>query len=100
LTKNIPKLLFFQMTEPAKRGGRGGPPWALPMGRSGHHCRRAATWGGGPRPPQPSPFRVLHLPETLRCGGTSRIVIAASSRLKTPERKELSGRQKLMGFVA
>ncbi|KAK1683833.1 hypothetical protein QYE76_044681 [Lolium multiflorum] len=61
------------------------------MGR-GHQCRRAATWGGGPRPPRPSPFRVLHLPETLRCGRTSRIVIAASSRRKTPERKELSGR--------
>ena len=45
------KFLFFQMTEPAKRGGRGGPPWALPMGRRGHQCRCAATWGGGPRPP-------------------------------------------------
>src|SRR5215212_3119917 len=68
LTENIPKLLFFQRTEPAKRGGRGGPPWALPMGWRGHQCRRAATWGGGPQPPRPSPFCVLHLPETLRCG--------------------------------
>lgn len=51
LTENIPKLLFFQKKEPAKRGGRGEPPWALPIGRRGHQARRAATWGGGPRPP-------------------------------------------------
>ena len=55
LTENIPKLLFFQMMEPAKRGGLGGPPWALPIGRRGHQARRAATWGGGPRPPSAIP---------------------------------------------
>jgi len=99
LTENIPKLLFFQMTEPAKRGGRGGPPWAHPIGRRGPQSRRAATWGGSPGPPQPSPFRVLHRPETLRRGGSSRIVRAASSRRKTPERKELSGRQKSAGEI-
>ena len=42
--ENMQKVLFFQMTEPAKRGGRGGPPWALPIGRRGPLCRRAATW--------------------------------------------------------
>ena len=51
LTENIPKLLFFQMTEPAKRGGRGEPPWALPIGRRGHQGWRAAMWGGGPTTP-------------------------------------------------
>ena len=62
-------------------------------------CRRAATWWGGPRPPRPSPSRVLLHPETLRSGGSSRIVIAASSGWKTPERKELSGRQKSAGEI-
>ena len=42
--ENMRKVLLFQMTEPAKRGGRGGQPWALPIGRRGPLCRRAATW--------------------------------------------------------
>ena len=51
LMENIPKLLFFQMTDPAKRGGRGGPPWALPIGRRGHQGWRATMWGRGPTTP-------------------------------------------------
>jgi len=43
-TENMQKSLFYQGKEPAKRGGRGGPPWALPIGRRGQEGRRAATW--------------------------------------------------------
>ena len=87
------------MTEGAKRGDRGGPPWALPTRWRGPLCCRATIWGGGPGPPQPSPLRVLHHPETLRVGGSSRIDRAASSRRKTPEREKLSGREKSAGEI-
>ena len=66
LTENIPKLLFFQMTEPSKKGGRGGPPWALPIGRHGHQGWRAAMWGGGPTTPSAIALSRTSSPENLK----------------------------------
>ena len=44
--ENIQKFLFCQIPEAAKRGGRGGPPWAHTMPWRGHPLGRAATWCG------------------------------------------------------
>ena len=97
--KNIPKLLFCQMAEAAKRGGKGGPPWAHTMSWRGHPLGRAATWCGGPGPPQPVPLRVLHTPETLMYGEPSRKYSAASTRRKTTDREKLSRREKSAGEI-
>ncbi|KAK1652097.1 hypothetical protein QYE76_069902 [Lolium multiflorum] len=75
--------------------GRHGPPHR----RRDHRPGTPPCGEGAQDPPQPSPFRVLHLPRTLRCGEASRIVTAASAGRKTPERKELSGRQESAGTL-
>ena len=66
---NIPKLLFFRMMEPAKRGGRGGPPWPPPIGRRGHQAWHAAMWGGGPRPPSAIALSRTSSPENPKVRG-------------------------------
>ena len=50
LTKNIPKLLFCQMTEAAKTGGQGWPPQALTRSWRGPTSWRATTWCGPVEP--------------------------------------------------
>ena len=76
--------------------------WAT---RGPHPPRRGWTPGrawvgcGHPGPPLAAPFRVYHLPENLRREESSQKSSAAAAGRKTPERKELSGRQKSAGEI-
>ncbi|KAK1645988.1 hypothetical protein QYE76_063793, partial [Lolium multiflorum] len=47
----IPKILFFQMTEKARRGSREDPRWGQTIGRRGPWPGRATLWCGGPTAP-------------------------------------------------
>ncbi|KAK1682790.1 hypothetical protein QYE76_043638 [Lolium multiflorum] len=60
-----PELKSATMTEGARRGRRGDPRWAHPIGRRGPRPGRAALWEGGPQPLSPPFLRVCLRPENL-----------------------------------
>jgi hypothetical protein len=66
LTEITPKVLFLQKKEPAKRRGRGGPPWAPPR------PARALPWphrlvGRGPIAPFGRLSFAYFFYQNLRC---------------------------------
>jgi hypothetical protein len=70
-SENTQKFLFGQMTEVARRRGRGEPPGSHTTHWRGPVLGHAARWCGRPGPPLPVSLRVYRLPENLRLGGAS-----------------------------
>ena len=85
--------------ESAKRGGWDGLGGAHTTPGCGPHLGRAQAWCGAPGPPQALPLPVLHLPETLRHGESTRKYSAASTGRKQQREKKLSGREKSAGEI-